>query len=226
MNNNRKTPQVNSSLLEGGSNVCHLPQHLAHAKSLPSVKTEAHSKSSLEKYQAWLEHSDFGDLTDRAVRGEDNAGAAQQGQRAHLKQLLPSVSTDLLTIHPTLKFLPSRSSSVNQISFPQEGGGLAAPPEELARSWLCTRQRTATSNHLPPSNLCRTQRGIQCLPSSRSCKIQESALWMLLSSTLPPESTPIPTGCLQPCLAQQSRERKDTGNKDAAMTIDSIQQKQ
>lgn len=179
---------------------------------------------TLEKYQA--PHQNTGDSEGKTV-------PMLHGRLS--KELIKAVSP-LTSSHPTLKLFVSRPSSVHQLSFPQAGEGLAATPEELVWSRVCTGQRTAASHHLQPrqecSSLPRTHRGIQCLPSSQSCKRQEDAFQCRRgsarqsSSTLPPDSPAIPAGCLRPCLAQQRGERRALWNRDATMTTGSIQQNQ
>lgn len=107
-----------------------------------------------------------------------------------------------------------------QLSFPQERGA-EWYARQFARSRVCPRQRTATSNHLPPrqelSNLSRTQKGIQHLPSSvlqntGKCSVDvgqpnKAAQLCLLRAHLSPQAA------CKPCLAQQSRRERQRGIK-------------
>lgn len=138
---------------------------------------------TLEKYQAQPEHSGFGtSLWQSSPRGRQCL-CWTAGLKSSFKAAAPFSQHRLSHNTSYPKVLQVQLSESDQLSTRERG--LGATPDELAWSRVCTRQRTATSNPLPPrqelSNLSWTQSGIQHLPSSRSCKIQESAVWMWVS---------------------------------------------
>lgn len=201
------------------------------------AKTEAYSKSLLQRRIKLSQNTVALDtsLWQSSPRGRQclccTAGLESSFKAASpFSQHRPSHNTS----NPKVLTLQVHLSESDQLS--TRGRGLDATPEELTWSKVCTRQRTATSNHLPPrqeySNWSSPgpREGFStCHPHSiakyrkvqRGCGSAQQS-----SSTLPPKSISLPTGCLQPWLSQQGRKRKAAWNKDATMTIDSRQQKQ
>lgn len=111
-------------LWDGESNVCHLPQHLAHAKSLPSVKTEAHSKPSLQTSIK---------LSQNTVASETPLWQSSLRRRQCLC-CTAGLKSSFKAASPFSQHRPSHNISypkvltvqvqlVNQTSFSQEGGG-------------------------------------------------------------------------------------------------------